>query len=231
MVKLREWRHAFATVAIAISVIFNIFFIFVLIALVMLIFDLKKDLLTPIVNGLHSSFVGLDEATIISSVQVDDTVPVKLNIPVSTNTVVTLTDNVPVRANATFSLPGGGGTINGAVSIVLPTGLQLPVALNINVAVDDKLPVKLKVPVNIRVKDIQLHDPVNQLRGVLDPFVRLLNNLPDNWPGLWSMIGHKLAGDDVNAARAQPAEPKPLAGLHDGAGYAGSLTYPSRPNR
>ncbi len=218
MVRVKTWWRGFLNFAVLFSFIFNFIFLIVLIALVIMIFDLKRGLVQPLVNGLHSSFVGLDESTIIATVKVNDVVPVKLSIPLSTNTVVVLTDNVPLRANATFNLPGGGGTINGSVSIVLPTGLKLPVSLNMTVPVDDKLPIALNVPVNIQVRDTQLHDPIDQLRSVLDPYVRLLNNLPNSWNEMWSFIGNAASGKPVDVFRPHAQSQNPWPGFRTGLG-------------
>jgi hypothetical protein len=211
MVRARAWWRALRNIAIAVSVIFNIIFIVVLIVVVMLLFDLKRGLLQPIINGLDKSFYGLNEATILAQVKVNDVVPVKLNIPFSTNTVVKLTGPVPLRANASFNLPGGGGTINGAVSITLPTGLELPVSLNLNVPVDDKLPVSLNVPVDIRIKDTQLTVPVNELRRTLGPYVLLLNNLPNSWAEFWPFTFNIIGGKQVDllAPNRQSQNPWP----------------------
>jgi hypothetical protein len=213
MVRVKTWWRSFMNFAVLFSFIFNFIFLIIVIALVMMLFDLKRGLVQPLVNGLHSSFVGLDQSTIIASVKVDDVVPVKLSIPLSANTVVVLTDNVPVRANATFNLPGGGGTINGAVSIVLPTGLKLPVSLNMTVPVDDKLPISLNVPVNIRVRDTQLHDAIDQLRLVLDPYVRLLNNLPNSWNEMWAFAGNLVSGKPVDVFRPNSQSLNPWPGF------------------
>ncbi len=218
MVRLKTWWQGFMNVAVLLSFIMNFVFLIVLIILVILIFDIKRGLVQPIVDGLHSSFVGLDQSTIISTVKVDSAVPVDLMIPLQTNTTVTLTGDVPVRANATFNLPGGGGTINGSVSIVLPTGLNLPVSLNLIVPVHDHIQVKLDVPVNIRVQDTQLHDPIDQLRSVLEPFVRLLGNLPNNWGEVWAFTGNILSGNPVNLLAPNQQSLHPWPGFRTGLG-------------
>lgn len=218
MVRLKAFWRGFSNFAVIFSFIMNFVFLMVLIVLVIFIFDLKRGLVQPLINGLHSSFVGLDEATIITTINVKDTVPVKLSIPFSTNTVVALTDNVPVRANATFNLPGGGGTINGSVNIVLPTGLKLPVSLSLTVPVDDKLPINLSVPVNIKLKDTQLHDAFDQLRGLLVPYVRLLGNLPNSWPEVWSFIGSVLGGNQPSLFRPNQQSENPWPGFRTGLG-------------
>lgn len=199
MVRLKLWWHGFQGIAIVLSFIINLVLIITLLVVVSLIFDIKRGILQPLVNGLYGSFVGLDQSTILTTIHVNDTVPVKLNIPLQTNTTVILTNDVPIRANASFNLPGGGGTINGTVNIVLPTGLKLPVALNLMVPVNDTLPVALNVPVNIRVQDIQLHDPVTQLESVLRPYVRLLGNLPNSWGEIPAFVGGMLRGNDLLA--------------------------------
>ncbi len=218
MVRLKLWGRVLLNIAIVFSFIFNLIFLIVIIVLVINIFDIKRGLLQPLVSNLYSSFVGLDQATILTTIHVQDTVPVKLTIPLQTQTIVTLTSDVPVHANASFSLPGGGGTINGAVSIVLPTGLNLPVSLNLTVPVNDKLPISLNVPVNIKLQDTQLHDPFVQLENTLRPYVLLLSNLPDNWGGFWQMVGQTLTGNPPNLLQPNQASENPWPGFRTGLG-------------
>lgn len=215
MIRLRTWWRALRNIAIFVSVIFNIIFIFVLFIVIILIFDLNRGLIKPLVNGLDRSFYGLDSSEIITTIKVNDIVPVKLNIPIQSNTIVKLTGPVPVRANATFNLPGGGGTINGSVNITLPTGLELPVALSLNVGVDDTLPIALNVPVNIKIKDTQLTVPVNELRRTLNNLVLVFNNLPDNWGEFWPFMARVLTGRAPNllAPNKQSLNPWPDFGI------------------
>lgn len=216
MIRLKLLLKALGHIAVTISVIFNLIALIVIILLVIFIFNLKTGIIQPLVNNLYGSFVGLDQSSILTSIKVQDTVPVKLTIPLQTHTTVVLTSDVPVRANATFSLPGGGGTINGSVSIVLPTGLQLPVALNLDVPVNNQLPISLNVPVNIRVQDTELHDPITQLQDTLKPYVRLLGNLPDNWGDVPGFIGKLLAGTDL--LQPNQASENAWPGFHTGLG-------------
>ncbi|MHB8628030.1 MAG: hypothetical protein ACYDBJ_26460 [Aggregatilineales bacterium] len=212
MIRLKLLLKALGHIAVTLSVIFNLVFLVVIILLVIFIFNLKTGIIQPLVNNLYGSFVGLDQSSILTTIKVQDSVPVKLTIPLQTQTTVILTSDVPVRANATFSLPGGGGTINGSVSIVLPTGLKLPVALDLSVPVNDKLPISLNVPVNIRVQDTQLHDPITQLQDTLKPYVRLLGNLPDNWGQVPAFIGKLLAG--TNLLQPNQASENAWPGFH-----------------
>ena len=89
---------------------------------------------------------------IIRTIEVNDNVPVIFDLPVNQRTNVTLTENVPIAANATFTLPGGGGLINGRVDIVLPQNLVLPVELSMNVPVNTQIPIELPVDVEILLR-------------------------------------------------------------------------------
>ena len=85
--------------------------------------------------------------------------------------------NVP----ATFNIDGGAGTINGSVNIILPAGSILPVYLDLDVPVDQRIPISLNVPVNIALEDTQLSEPFVNLRLLVEPYVKMLDNLPGNW--------------------------------------------------
>ncbi len=87
----------------------------------------------------------------------------------------------PIAASATFTLPGGGGVINGRVDIVLPKDLVLPVQLNMIVPVNTNIPINLPVDVAIPLKETELHTPFVNLRDLLEPYVRILDNLPGKW--------------------------------------------------
>jgi hypothetical protein len=210
MIALKRFWRGFRNFAILFSFIVNFVLIIVLLVVLTLLFQIKTGIAEPLVNGLYASFTGLNEARILTNINVKDTIvvrdtiPVKLNIPLQQNTVVTLTEPVNLNANANFTLPGGGGSIRGSVAITLPAGLNLPVALNLNVPVDSPLPVELKVPIDLNVpvdiplKDTQLNDVAVSLRNVVLPFVNLLNNLPDDWLEVWPLIGQILAGRGPN---------------------------------
>jgi len=211
MQQFRVWWNSFKTVAIWISFITNIVMLIVLILLMMQLFQIKNGILEPLVDGLHRNFVGLDEAVIIRTIEVNDDIPVIFDLPVNQRTDVVLTQDVPLAANATFTLPGGGGLINGRVDIVLPQNLVLPVELSMNVPVNTQIPVDLPVDVEIPLKETQLHDPFVNLRELLEPYVRVLDHLPDRWSQVPDFAADVLQGDGVNlvAPTADSADPWP----------------------
>jgi hypothetical protein len=77
-----------------------------------------------------------------------------------------------------MTLPGGGGVINGTVSLNLPAGTELPVALNIVVPVDQTIPVELDVDVDIPLNETELGQPFGDLQAIFAPLDELLSNLP-----------------------------------------------------
>ncbi len=211
MQRFRVWWNSFKTVALLLSFTLNMFLLIVVLLLLMQIFQIKNGLLEPLVDGLHASFVGLDEAVIRRSVPVEDSIPVVFTLPVGETTDVVLVEDVPLVANATFTLPGGGGVINGRVDLVLPQNMVLPVRLNMNVPVNADVPVNLEVPVEIPLSETELHEPFVYLRSLLEPYVRVLDHLPDDWADAPDFVINLLQGDGVDllAPTRDSADPWP----------------------
>lgn len=200
------------------SFIVNIVLVLVLVALGLLIFDIKNNIAGPLVTGLHSSFVGLDAATIDWTIPVRDTIPVSLNVPINANTitsqvtsvggvpvvpiagetVVRLTRDVPIVINGA-NITSGGLSLTGArVSISLPAGTELPVALDLAVGLDTTIPVALDVRAVIPLEGTQLHDVAENLRLLFEPLARGLENLPNDFGGAAQMVGDVLSGNPPN---------------------------------
>ena len=192
---VRVWWNAFKTVALLLSFTLNLVLVIVVLLLLMQIFQIKNGILEPLIDGLHRDFVGLDEAVIERTINVDDQIPVQFDLPLNQSTSVVLTADVPIAANASFTLPGGGGMINGRVDIVLPEGLVLPIRLDMIVPVDTTIPIHLPVDVEIPLKETQLHEPFDNLRGLLQNYVCALDNLPDDWDEVPDFVLDALGGD------------------------------------
>ena len=179
------WRGkigpAFWTVASIISLSVNIILVVLLILVGKQLFALKGLVANQLVGGLYENFVLMDQARISTTVTVDDTIPVKFDLPVVTNTTVQLTENTRIRG-ATVNLSTGGLTIRRApADIVLPAGTSLPISLNIVVPVDTTVPVHLTVPVDIPLNQTELHKPFAGLLNVVAPYGKLLGSTPDSW--------------------------------------------------
>lgn len=172
---------AFWTVASLVSLAVNIFLIVLLIVLARQLFNLKSLVSQQLIGGLYQNFVLMDQARISTTVRVQDTIPVVFDLPVQTETRVSLTKDTRIR-NATVNLSTGGLTItNAPANIVLPAGTELPIFLSMVVPVSTTVPVNLTVPVDIPLNQTELHRPFVGLQEVIRPYQQLLAAPPHTW--------------------------------------------------
>lgn len=189
---------AFWTVASLISLSINIFLIAFLVVLGREIFTLKSLVDRQLISGLYKNFIQMDEAHIVTTIRVQDTIqvsdrmPVVFDLPLRQDTQVILTQNTPVK-NATIFLNG----VSVPLDLVLREGTQLNIRLDMTVPVSQTIPVELQVPVDLTVpvdiplNQTELHEPFIGLRNVVAPYNQLLTPLPDSWQetalcGSWS---------------------------------------------
>jgi hypothetical protein len=164
---------AFWTVASVLSFVVNVILIVVLVILARELFVLKSMVGDYLIGGLYSNFINMDRAHIKTNITVADTIPISFTLPISQDTVVTLTQNTPING-ANVKITSGGLTINSAANIVLPAGTNLPVHLELNVPVTTTVPIKLNVPVDIPLEQTELHQPFVGLQQVVSPFYWML---------------------------------------------------------
>ncbi|MBN1875649.1 MAG: hypothetical protein JXA33_15595 [Anaerolineae bacterium] len=172
--------EAFKNFAIIFSFIVNIILVLVLLLSPVPLFRAKSEIAEPILTDLDAAFASLGETNIQSIVYIQDTMPVVFDLPLDQRTNVVLIDAVPLNANATFFLPGGGGAINGTVSLNLPNGMALPVALSMTVPVSTTVPVVMEVPVSIPLAEAGMAPAIEKLRNVFRPITGFLQTLPDS---------------------------------------------------
>jgi hypothetical protein len=203
------------------SFIVNVVLVIALLIAGLLIFEIKNQIAQPLVEGLHSSFVGLDQATIDWTIPVRDQIQVKLDIPLNTTTTVILQEPVPLQVVARIDLPGiNAYNVAANVNLELPVGLELPVALNLDVAVDQPLDVELDVRAVIPLSQTQLHDVANNLRFQLEPLAIALNNLPNNFGEAFDLVGQVLRGEaDLLAENDYSRQPWRGYSITAGVGY------------
>ncbi|MDX2162743.1 MAG: hypothetical protein SF162_15595 [bacterium] len=207
------------------SFIVNLVLVVIVVGLLLFIFDIKNNIVTPLVSGLHSSFVGLNEATIDWTIPVRDRIPVVLNIPLQTDTVVTLTDSVPLAVAATINLPGVGTLNNAQVFLQLPEGLELPVALDLQVPVDEELDIALDVRAVIPLSQTQLADPFENLRLLFEPITLALYNLPGDFAQAGNLFADIVAGRPINLLAQTANVPDPWPGFARTAGLGYDLAF------
>lgn len=179
---------AFWTTASLISLAVNVVLIAGLILLGRELFAIKGLVGGQLISGLYKSFVQMDEAHIVTTIQVQDTIlvkdemPVVFDLPLRQDTRVVLTQNTPVK-NATIYLNGAAVPLD----LVLREGTELNIRLDMTIPVSQTVPVELSVPVNLTVpvdiplNQTELHEPFLGLRNVVAPYNELLTPLPDTW--------------------------------------------------
>jgi hypothetical protein len=199
--------NAFKNVAIVFSFVVNFILVVALLVLalpgVRAAFAMKSALLEPLLNDLDAAFVGLGEASVDTTVKIDESIPIQFDLPldeslpisfqlpIDQSTNVVLREAVPINAPATFTFPGGGGAIHGQVSLALPAGMALPVNLSmivpvnqtvpvqLLVPVDQNVPIQMDVPVHIELGEAGLYPVVSRLRGAIWPVKAQVQRLPE----------------------------------------------------
>lgn len=213
MRKFGKWFWRFMVIF---SFIVNIVLVVVLLGAGILIFEIKNNVADPLIQGLHSTSVGLDQATIDWTIPVRDTIPVVLNVPLDTETTVVLTAPVPLNGlSAQIDLPGiNAFGVQATVNLTLPEGLSLPVALNLDVPIDQTLDVALDVRAVIPLSETQLHDPIETLGLLFEPLAIALHNLPNSFGDIPGFVGSitddwqvALFNTEGRGFNAQPYQP------------------------
>jgi len=194
---LRGLGRFFWRFMVVFSFIVNLILVIVLVGAVLFIFEIKKGIADPLIGGLHSTAVGLENATIDWTIPVRDTIPVNLDVKLDTDTVVILTSPVPLQVSATIDLPGiNAYGVAANVNLVLPEGLILPVHLNLDVPVrEPALPVSLDVRAIIPLRETQLADPIRELALLFEPLAIGLHNLPSDFTEAGNAVGQLVSGE------------------------------------
>lgn len=175
---------AFWTVSSIISLTVNLILILVIILLSRQLFALKSLIQDDLIGGLYDNFVKMDQAHIITDLQVTAPIPIQFDLPVQTNTTVILTRDITIPNTYVSLNTAGAGinlSINAPAEITLPVGTPLDINLSIIVPVSQTIQVSLPVHVDIPLEQTDLHEPFTGLQQVLAPYRRYLGDLPNTW--------------------------------------------------
>lgn len=210
MQRVREFWIAFRNIAIVFSFIMNFVLLITLLIVVNILFQITTGIAEPLVDGLYTDFAGLNASEIKTNVVVDDTIPIDFDLTLDETTTVTLAEPATINnVPAQFEISGGGGSITGTVDITLPQGTPLTIDLSLLVPVEETIPVVLNVPVDIALRDTELSVPFTNLRELLRPYVKLLDNLPRSWDDVPSFSLDVLDGE-VDLLRETDGSRNPL---------------------
>ena len=171
---------AFKNFAILFSFVVNLVLIIILLLSPDPIFMTKSEIAEPILLDLDSAFTALGDTTIRTTVQINHLLPISFDLPLQEQTAVILNEAVPLRVPATFNLPSGGGSINGVVSLELPSGQALPVTLDLVVPVESSIPIEFSVPVEIDLYTAGMGPAIEELRAVFQPLTKFVQELPNS---------------------------------------------------
>jgi hypothetical protein len=175
---------AFWTVSGMFSITLNIILITLLIVVGRQLFALKALVEDGLIEGLYQNFVLMDQAHIITDIQVNAPIPIQFDLPVSTQTTVYLTKDVTIPNTWVALNTAGQGinlSINAPADITLPVNTPLDIQLEILVPVSTTIPVNLPVHVDIPLNQTQLHEPFVGLQNVVSPYRSFLSGLPNSW--------------------------------------------------
>ncbi len=179
------WQGKFKKAIWSFSSGFSLILNFILIGLIIVLgrelFTLKKIVEDGVVGGLYYNFILMDQATISTTIEVQDNIPVQFDLLINQETTVILTQPTSVQGATVTLSTGGLNIVQAPTNIILPAGTKLPIKLDMVVPVNTTIPITLTVPVNIPLNQTELHIPFVGLQKVMAPFYDLLNNLPDSW--------------------------------------------------
>ncbi len=181
----RHWGPPFWTTISVISLIINAILIAVLLVLGSQIFKIKALVQDQLLGGLSENFAAMDEAHIRTTIPVENqTVLADFDLTIQQETIVELSKDVYIQNADIYDLytPNGGLQIDSAIAdIRLPAGTSLPINLVLVVPVEQEIPVNLNVAVDIPLNQSDLHQPFTGLQEVVNPYIELLEPLPDSW--------------------------------------------------
>jgi hypothetical protein len=175
----RKFWDAAKTITLIVSMVIDLILIVAVVILANQVGAIKMTLNT-VLGQLDAAFEGLGQAVISDTIKISQQVPVRFDLPLKQDTVVTTQAPVPINTQATFSL-GQFGSINGTVSLQLPAGTSLPVHLELTVPVSNVIPVVFDQPVRIPLAEKGLGSVVSKLRAALSPIIGVVQQLPDRF--------------------------------------------------
>jgi len=170
----------FWTIASLLSLTVNVILIIIVIFLGSQLGTIKRMVKDDLLAGLYANFILMDQASIKTTIPINAQVPAKFNLPLDTDTVVTLSKDTSIPGARVTLNTGGLSIQNAPTDIILPAGTRLPIHLTITVPVDQKIPVKMNVEVNIPLNQTDLHTPFVGLQNVVAPYYRMMDLVPDS---------------------------------------------------
>ena len=125
------------------------------------------------VRELQDVVTQLQQSHIITTIPLNQQLPINLIVPIDTTTTVTTVEPVPINVPADIDM-GPFGQLHPNVSLALPPETALTIKLKLDVPLNTQIPVKLDVPVDIALANTELGPQFERLGAVLN---RLLSSV------------------------------------------------------
>jgi hypothetical protein len=129
-----------------------------------------------ILSGLYVNFQRMERASIVTSIAVQDSIPLDLNVPIQKTTNIKLASDTTIP-NARVRINTPTLNIDAPAQVILPSGTVLEVALDFTIPVQGAVPISLNVPVNIPLSQTELQPPFSNLQKVVKPFLCIIEPL------------------------------------------------------
>jgi hypothetical protein len=166
-----------------VSIVLNLVLLFAMITLGSSIFKLKSAFDDAGFEEAAKAMTFEEGATLSTSIQVQDQVPVTLEVPLQRNTVVTLSEPASIDGMS-ISIRSATLSIDAPASMTFPVGAELPLALDFSVTVDTVVPIDITVPVEFPIAESEVGKSLSAMQGLLDPYRAISAELP----GCWQML-------------------------------------------
>jgi hypothetical protein len=140
---------------------------------------LRDEVACPMVADVNALLDDLQYAVITQTIPLDLMIPIAFTVDLNSDATLEMKEGVPVNSRATLTLPSGGGQLRGNVGLELPEGTNLPMHLKVAVPISHTIPVQTSVHVAIPIQQTQLGPVVGSLRGLLAPYLNLLDDTLD----------------------------------------------------
>lgn len=160
------------------SFLMNLVLLAALLLVAMFAFTWRTELNEVVVQGLARENIielrdvvnDLQYAHIVTTIPINEPLPIELNVPIDQTTMVTTTVDVPISAPAFIDM-GPFGELYPNVNLNLPAGTPLLIELKLDVPLEATIPVELDVPVDIALEDTDLAPQFQRLGGIVDSLV------------------------------------------------------------
>ena len=132
--------------------------------------DRALGLVNTVTDQASQAISDLQAASFSYTVQVDQTIPLNLSVPIDQVLQVPVQTSIPISTVVTIPLdtPVGRFPINIPIVTTVPISLTAQVPLRLTVPVSEAIPIQLSVPIEIKIADTPLMDLLEGLKGSLE---------------------------------------------------------------